>query len=159
MTEIDINDIDRLLQRFFDGFTSLDEEAALERFFAESKRLPRRLERYRPMFAWYAGGMPVSALPSPRRRGKAVVWISSVAAAAAMAIISVGALRSPCDTSMLASTIADSGTLTEETYVIRDGHRITNPSEVAQEITETILEVEEMDFEMEMRKIEMHNYQ
>ena len=159
MTEIDINDIDRLLQRFFDGFTSLDEEAALERFFAESKRLPRRLERYRPMFAWYAGGMPVSALSSPRRRGKAVVWISSVAAAAAMAIISVGALRSPCDTSMLASTIAASGTLTEETYVIRDGHRITNPSEVAQEITETILEVEEMDFEMEMRKIEMHNYQ
>lgn len=159
MTEIDINDIDRLLQRFFDGFTTLEEESALEEYFACNRHLPRRLERYRPMFAWYADGMPVSALPSRRPRHRAVVWISSVAAAATMAIVSLSALRSPCDTSMMASTIADSGTILEETYVIRDGRRITNPGEVAREITETILEVEEMDYEMEMRKIEMHNYQ
>ena len=34
MTDININDIDRLLQRFFDGFTTIEEEKALERFYA-----------------------------------------------------------------------------------------------------------------------------
>lgn len=40
MTDININDIDRLLQRFFDGFTTIEEEKALERFYASSPRLP-----------------------------------------------------------------------------------------------------------------------
>ena len=75
MTDININDIDRLLQRFFDGFTTIEEEKALERFYASSPRLPRRLERYRSMFGWYASGM-TAPLPS---RGRATgQWCGSV---------------------------------------------------------------------------------
>ena len=73
MTDININDIDRLLQRFFDGFTTIEEEKALERFYASSPRLPRRLERYRSMFGWYASGM-TAPLPSARPRPRAGGW-------------------------------------------------------------------------------------
>ena len=40
MTDININDIDRLLQRFFDGFTTIEEEKALERFYASVMPTP-----------------------------------------------------------------------------------------------------------------------
>lgn len=159
MTDININDIDTLLQRFFDGFTTIEEEKALERFFASAQRLPRRLECYRPMFGWYASGM-TAPLPSARPRHKAVVWISSVAAAAAMTLVSLSALRSPsCDTMMMAGVIADCASMTEEVYVIRDGHRVTNPGIVDEEIARTIIEVEEMDLEVELQRLEIYEIQ
>ena len=156
MTDININDIDRLLQRFFDGFTTIEEEKALERFYASSPRLPRRLERYRSMFGWYASGM-TAPLPSARPRHRAVVWISSVAAAAAMALVSLSAMRhTSSDNMMMAGVMADCSSLTEEVYVIRDGHRVNNPGIVDEEIARTIIEVGEMDLEVELQRIELY---
>ena len=41
-----------LLERYFDGATSLDEERELQRYFAESD-IPDSLKIYRPMFAFF----------------------------------------------------------------------------------------------------------
>jgi len=41
-----------LLERYFDGATSLDEERELQRYFAESD-IPDSLKVYRPMFAFF----------------------------------------------------------------------------------------------------------
>jgi hypothetical protein len=41
-----------LLQRYFDGATSLDEERELQRYFAKSD-IPDSLKVYRPMFAFF----------------------------------------------------------------------------------------------------------
>ena len=45
--------IHELLQRYFDGATSLEEERALQRYFAGSD-MPDSLKAYRPMFAFFA---------------------------------------------------------------------------------------------------------
>ena len=44
--------IEELLKRYFDGLTSLDEERALQRYFAKSD-IPDSLKVYRPMFAFF----------------------------------------------------------------------------------------------------------
>jgi hypothetical protein len=44
--------VQKLLQQYFDGATSLDEERALQRYFAESD-IPDSLKAYRPMFAFF----------------------------------------------------------------------------------------------------------
>ena len=43
---------EELLQRYFDGATSLDEERELQRYFAESD-IPDSLKVYRPMFTFF----------------------------------------------------------------------------------------------------------
>ena len=44
--------VQELLQRYFDGVTSIDEERTLQHYFAESD-MPDSLKIYRPMFAFF----------------------------------------------------------------------------------------------------------
>lgn len=96
--------VEQVIDRFMEGQTSNAEEAALYRFFREED-IPERLKMYKPMFAYFAGGMKEEDLPSigknkitssttlvpmeslPRENGKVwrwkrVVWplVSGVAA-------------------------------------------------------------------------------
>jgi len=56
--------IEELLQRYFDGATSLDEERDLQRYFAGDD-IPGALKAYRPMFAYFAEERAV-APPTPK---------------------------------------------------------------------------------------------
>lgn len=60
---------------------------------------------------------------------------------------------------MMAGVMADCSSLTEEVYVIRDGHRVNNPGIVDEEIARTIIEVGEMDLEVELQRIELYEIQ
>lgn len=56
MDNIPVNNenVEVLLQRFFDGETSCAEERALETYFCSGATLPPEVECYRDMFGWYA---------------------------------------------------------------------------------------------------------
>lgn len=64
MTEEDIRTIGELVERFFEGETTLDEERWLYRFFA-SGDIPAGLERYRDVFRGFGAvdGMACGVLP------------------------------------------------------------------------------------------------
>lgn len=56
MTTIHQDQARQWLEKFLDGMTSNEEEAALYAFFA-SDEVPKDLRKYKKMFAWYAGKM------------------------------------------------------------------------------------------------------
>lgn len=78
-------DIERLMQRFFDGETTTEEEARLYRVFRR-KRLPHSLERMRPVMEAF-GSMEARA---PRRAMTASIVRRALAGAAAVLALAVG---------------------------------------------------------------------
>lgn len=54
--------VEQFINRFMNGETSNEEEAALYRFFQEDA-VPEKLKVYKPMFAYFAGGMKEEDLP------------------------------------------------------------------------------------------------
>jgi hypothetical protein len=84
MNEQKIHD---LLQRYFDGATSLNEERELQRFFA-GKDIPGSLKTYQPLFAFFA---EERAVKPPTRRPSArtirLNWTIVTGIAASIAIL------------------------------------------------------------------------
>ena len=78
-------EIERLMQRFFDGETTTEEEARLYRVFRR-KRLPHSLERMRPVMEAF-GSMEARA---PRRAMTASIVRRVLAGAAAVLALAVG---------------------------------------------------------------------
>lgn len=78
-------DIERLMQRFFDGETTTEEEARLYRVFRR-KRLPHSLERMRPVMEAF-GSMEARA---PRHAMTASIVRRVLAGAAAVLALAVG---------------------------------------------------------------------
>lgn len=68
MNEQKVND---LLQRYFDGATTRDEESLLQRYFTESDELPGSLKAYRPLFTFFAEERAVQP-PMRNNRGRNV---------------------------------------------------------------------------------------
>ena len=82
-----------LLDRFFDGETTLSEEQELYDFFREASDLPDDLASLRPMFLAYDAVQPVASStqqtkrPAPRRR-----WLPWAVAAAITVLLMGGAM-------------------------------------------------------------------
>lgn len=55
-------DIKILTDKFMDGTSSLEEEQLLEEYFRNGKDIPKELEPYREMFAYFDGGMADDSL-------------------------------------------------------------------------------------------------
>ncbi len=109
-----------MIERFLDGETTNSEERELYDFFA-SGDVPAELEPYREMFAWFDGGYGMGETPkvtAPRRRHRFAKVAATVMAAAAAVIIGL-MLQQP-------QTYVES-------YIIRDGMKITDPEIVARE--------------------------
>lgn len=66
--------VGQLINKFMEGETSNAEEAALYKFFKEGA-VPDKLRVYKPMFAYFAGGMKEEDLPgvTEEKRAPAVV--------------------------------------------------------------------------------------
>lgn len=133
---MEYNEIKRLLDRYFDGETTLDEEQTLRCYFSSATDIPADLRYAAPMFAYAAGKRaqtrPVAAKAAPkrllRRRFGAVA-----AATVAAACIAIGVV-----------TVSRSGDFPQnavsgEVYCYLDGRAITDRAE-AERVTRRVLD-------------------
>ena len=84
--------IEELLEQYFEGQTSVEEEATIRRFFA-SGDVPENLEMYKPLFAYIDDEIsasefthPASAKKPAQTGKKFVLWLSGAAACAAILV-------------------------------------------------------------------------
>ena len=78
-------EINVLLQRYFDGATTLDEERLLQRYFTESP-IDDALKVYRPLFTYFAQERAVQP-PAPKTRVIRPAWSIITAMAASIAVL------------------------------------------------------------------------
>lgn len=104
--------IDELLNRYFEGETSAEEEQKLRRFFA-SGDVPENLSAYKPLFAYFDEEIAAErdmaeeiwaeiapeALPEKRFRlnRKSVVYVLSAVAACVLVFLGISQLLYPAD--------------------------------------------------------------
>lgn len=116
----------KLIARFFDGDTSLDDERKLYEYFATGKAHPD-LQQYAAMFGWYANSLQ----EKPKAKRKAWRWQYVAAAAVLICLIGSAAVkivqRQSNDTERLAEVYAGS-------YIIRNGVKITDMNKVLPEV-------------------------
>lgn len=140
---MEYNEIKRLLDRYFDGETTLDEEQALRRYFASTADIPADLRYAAPMFAYVsqkrAQTRPAAARTalkcSSRRRFS--VFAAATAAAACIALGAVAVFHSG-DFSQ--------NPISEVAYCYLDGRAITDRAE-AEKLTRRILGGVQADIE------------
>ncbi len=126
-------DIELLVEKFLDGATTNAEERRLYDYFSGS-RVARRLEKYVPMFRWYAGGM-AEPLPAGsngaggRARLVGLRMRVAVCAAAAVLIVAGAAagFRHYRQTERLYATY-------EGSYIVRGGKKITDLKAILPEL-------------------------
>ncbi len=137
MNETD--EIKILVERFFDGTTSLDEENRLYAFFA-SDDVPPELEEYREMFCGFALlASPQAAALSyteepylvPRRRLTVLRRVSVAAAAAVLIVAGFFVADDIRYRNRLSSLYGGS-------YMIVDGRRVDNLKEILPHIESTL---------------------
>jgi hypothetical protein len=82
-----MNNIEALLEQYFEGLTSVEEEVTLRRFFT-SGDVPENLMMYKPLFAYFDNEVkrPVTTYKSQNGVRSLVLWLSGVAACAALMI-------------------------------------------------------------------------
>lgn len=140
---MEYNEIKRLLDRYFDGETTLDEEQTLRRYFNSTTDIPADLRYAAPMFA-YAAKKRMQTRPAvaeatlkraPRRRFGAIA--AAMAAAACMALGVVALYRGGDLSQQAASDVA---------YCYLDGRAITDPAE-AEQVTRRVLAGVQADIE------------
>ena len=122
---MEYNEIRRLLDRYFDGETTLDEEQALRRFFASTADVPADLRYAAPMFAYAAEKRtqtrPVAAKASSKRFSHRLGSIAASVAAAACIVLGAMTVFRGGD---LAADIVP-----EQAYCYLDGRAITDRAE------------------------------
>lgn len=136
MKEHDEHEMERLVDRFFNGETTLDEEKTLYRYFAQSS-LPPHLERYRKLFADFS---VMSGVPAVERKSVSkVLWraVAGVAAVVAV-IICVSVYADMRERRLLAKVYSGS-------YVIVDGQRIDDLIEIKDEIQTALGDAEQIE--------------
>lgn len=143
------NDIKQLIDRFFDGDTTLEEEQRLYAFFRDKKDLPEELETYRDMFVgldaiafddtWKAKGLTaiVVSMPVMARKRKFIYWASGIAAAILLCIGITLAFDVQKDNS-LENIYAGS-------YVIVGGQRIDDLSRIKPDIEKALSHASEIE--------------
>jgi hypothetical protein len=126
--------IDDLLNRYFEGETTSEEEKQLRAYFASGKA-PQRLARYQPMFAYFDEEIrkeqEQEQIKTPLNRRKLIYWISGIAAGVLLLIgirqAFLPALPDPC--------------LCSGNYVIINGRCYTDMDKVRSLALEALQEV------------------
>jgi len=131
----DYNEIEELIERFFEGQTSNEEERKLYDFFS-TENVPERLLPYRPVFAYFETGIkeeesnhqtPERKNIQPFRKKKVTIWASI--AASILILISFGIYH---------FTREKEFNPYEGSYIIRNGVKITDPKIVNPKIEKTL---------------------
>ena len=145
--------IENLLDRFFDGETTRSEEKILEEYFT-GDNVSEKLIQYKPMFKWYADGMPTepgAELTETKKHTvvkksgfplKPVMWFSSIAAALAILFTAGWNYHSAkVQKEMLAKQH-------EGSYIMIDGVLYTDMEDISEEIEYLRLEAETIELEL-----------
>ena len=142
---------DRLLDRFFDGDTTIEEERQLYRYF-RSDSVSARHERYRGIFAGFAAmsaedGMAVAA---PPRAGLSVgsrrmLRVVMAVAASLLGVVLLGTAYSGMRERQLERLYGGS-------YVIEDGRRIDNLGTIRSRIESTLAASDAIERDVEQHK-------
>lgn len=131
----DIERAERLIEKFFDGETTLAEEKWLYRLFGR-RDLPEQLRRYRPMFAAF-GSMPADR----ERKARIVAMFRRAVSATAVVLLLVAGMALYSDyheDRMLARVYGGS-------YVIENGRRIDDLSRIRENIESTLDEANRIE--------------
>ncbi len=125
--------IEQLVEKFLDGATTNAEEQTLYDYFAGEK-VDRRLEQYKPMFRWYAGGMtdPLPAEP-PAAAGRARTLRMRILATAGIAasVLLIGGAAIGYHKHMEKERLYATY---EGSYIVRGGKKITDLKAIMPEL-------------------------
>ena len=128
--------IEELLEQYFEGQTSAEEEATIRRFFA-SDDVPENLAMYKPLFAYIDdeinASLPASDNKPVQTGKKLVLWLSGAAACAA---ILVGAFFTNQQSNKCPM---------EGDYVIIDGRCYTDAKTIRSATLNTLREISDDD--------------
>jgi hypothetical protein len=123
-----------LIDRFFDGETTLDEEQQLYAFFSEATSLPDDLEALRPMFRAYDALQSVSLATQQTRRPVFRRWWLPLSVAAGVTVLLLGGAA------VLFTRHASPVPAAEEEFVAYIyGERTTDPAIVMAEMQTTMV--------------------
>ena len=78
-------DIEQLIERYFEGLTTSEEETTLRHFFT-SDEVPEKMKMYKPLFVYFETEIKAVKPSALRRKKSYVFWLSGVAACAAILI-------------------------------------------------------------------------
>ncbi len=134
---MEYNEIKRLLDRYFDGETTLDEEQTLRRYFTSAADIPADLRYAAPMFAYAAKKRaqtrPVAAKTEHSRLPRRRFGVFAAATAAAAACIAIGAVI------VFRGGDFRQDAVSNEVYCYLDGRAITDRAE-AERVTRRVLD-------------------
>ena len=140
--------ITELVECFFEGKTTQEEEQELYAFFS-AKTVPEDLQQYQPVFQYFAGDLekelqivPQKQISTHRKSKKRIAFIVSVAASV-LIIVSVGLnVLFPDKNNSVTNPY-------EGSYIIRNGVKITDMKIVLPEIEATLQCMLEYEREMD----------
>jgi hypothetical protein len=131
--------INILLERFFEGQTSIKEEQELYRFFMRDE-IPAALARYKPLIKYFESGLADEVQPETRtpKKKQWIVWSGIAASILLMLCLS-----------FYFFTAKQSPDPLEGSYIIRNGVRITDLNLIRPELETAIQKVMLQEQEME----------
>jgi len=139
----DYQRIEKLIERFFEGQTSNEEERELYVFFSNDN-IPEQFLPYRPVFAYFENGIKEEVENNPKTIQsfrKKRIGIRLSIAASVLILLSIGIYH---------FTREKEYNPYEGSYIIRNGEKITDPKIVNPEIEKTLLAVQEQEKERDL---------
>ena len=128
MNSRNTKEVEKLVERFFDGETTLEEEARLYRLF-RSKRLPESLERLRPLMEAFSS----MRIEEPHRTASVrPLWRLLAGAVAVLALVAGLSFYSDYRENRSLARIYGGS------YVIQNGRRIDDLSAIRDDIEKTL---------------------
>lgn len=121
------HDIQQLIERFFDGNTSLKEEQLLYEFFDKHHDLPKELETYREMFMGFGAIAFDDAKHIKSKSHRKIFYLLSGMAASLLLCLGIFAAVQIHEDRMLARNY-------EGSYIIVNGERIDDLSRIKPDI-------------------------
>lgn len=136
------NKIEELIERFFDGYTSNEEERELYSFFSQNE-IPKHLQKYKQVFEYFEEGIldetqPKSKIEDPvlqnipaKKQKRSLYTIAGIAASILIALSVYTILENK----------SEKFDPYEGSYIVRNGVRITDMNVIRPELEKTYQEV------------------
>jgi len=115
-----MENIDELLNKYFEGETSLQEEEMLRDYFAQST-IDEKYKMYAPMFSFFSqerNEQPTNVIPLKPKKKKLWLYASTAVAAVALLIVFVRLVTVPNDNDMSKSLVYINGKKIYDTETI-----------------------------------------